>query len=192
VEEFVFYFTGFLTILLLYIWCDLYWLRLYHVEDDGERGTPVAVRLHPKSAVLGFVLITVSIIYKKYGPHPYHEGFPGYLVFLVLFAVLPSIMFFETTRRLINWRAFSMSLFLVLLVSLLWEGTLGVPYAWWGYQMKAMMGVTVDAWANLPIEAIILWVAVTWTTVIVYELTSMYFHARKPATDSGPGSSVLK
>ena len=33
VEEFAFYLLGFLTMLLLYIWCDEYWLGAYNVPD---------------------------------------------------------------------------------------------------------------------------------------------------------------
>ena len=32
IEEFLFYITGFLAILLTYIWCDHYWLSEYHME----------------------------------------------------------------------------------------------------------------------------------------------------------------
>jgi len=33
-----------------------------------------------------------------------------------------------------------------------------------------MMGLRVTAWAGLPIEAVVLWMAVTFTTVLVYEV----------------------
>jgi hypothetical protein len=32
-----------------------------------------------------------------------------------------------------------------------------------------MMGLRVTAWAGLPIEAVTLWMAVTFATVVVYE-----------------------
>ena len=37
IEEFAFYAFGFLTMLLLYIWCDEYWLGAYHVPDYKAR-----------------------------------------------------------------------------------------------------------------------------------------------------------
>jgi hypothetical protein len=42
--------------------------------------------------------------------------------------------FFPTARPFINWRAFSLTLFIIVLVSLIWEATLAVPYQWWGFQ----------------------------------------------------------
>jgi hypothetical protein len=42
-------------------------------------------------------------------------------------ALLPSVSLFPVALRLINWRALSMTLFFMLLVSLLWEATAAVP-----------------------------------------------------------------
>jgi hypothetical protein len=33
IEEFVFYLTGFMLVLLSYIWCDEYWMAAYNVPD---------------------------------------------------------------------------------------------------------------------------------------------------------------
>jgi hypothetical protein len=70
----------------------------------------------------------------------------------------------------INWRAFSLTLFIILLTSLLWEATLDVPYGWWGFQDAAMIGVRITAWSRLPVEEVCVWIAVTYATVIVYEI----------------------
>jgi hypothetical protein len=58
----------------------------------------------------------------------------------------------------------------MLLTSLLWEATLGVPYGWWGFQDAEMIGLRITAWHGLPVEEICVWIAVTNTTVIVYEI----------------------
>ena len=55
-------------------------------------------------------------------------------------------------------------------ISLLWEVTLAVPYGWWGFQDDAMIGVRITAWSRLPIEEVFVWIAVTYATVIVYEI----------------------
>ena len=47
-----------------------------------------------------------------------------------------------------------------------WEATLAVPYGWWGYHPRAMIGLDIGAWSNLPVEAVCVWLAVTYTTVI--------------------------
>ena len=65
------------------------------------------------------------------------SGFPGYFVFLVVGALGPSSALFSSAVPVVNWRAFSLVLFVILLTSLLWEATLGVPYGWWGYQPGA-------------------------------------------------------
>lgn len=70
----------------------------------------------------------------------------------------------------INWRAFSLTLFIILLTSLLWEATLGVPYGWWDFQDAQMIGLRITAWSRLPVEEVFVWIAVTYATVIVYEI----------------------
>ena len=50
--------------------------------------------------------------------------------------------------------------FLILLISLLWEVTLAIPYGWWDYRPGAMMGLAIAAWRGLPVEAVCVWLAV--------------------------------
>jgi hypothetical protein len=49
------------------------------------------------------------------------------------------------------------------------EATLAVPYRWWTYQQNEMIGLFIGAWAGQPIEAVMVWIAVTYGTTIVYE-----------------------
>jgi hypothetical protein len=170
VEEYLFYLTGFLADLLLYIWFDQYWLAAYTIPNDDRRRTDFdrLLRFHPQSVVWAAVLIAAAIAYRRLfvaGP-----GFPGYFVFLILAAVTPSCALLPTALPVINWRAFSLTLFFLLLTSLLWEATLGVPYRWWGFRPAQMIGLDITAWANLPIEEIFVWITVTYATVIVYEI----------------------
>ena len=181
VEEYLFYFLGFVAVLLMYIWLDEYWLRAYTVgEDSPERiDFDRLLRFHPESAVLGIVLIGAAIAYKKlFSAEP--EGFPGYWTFLVCGALAPSAAFFTEAREVVNWRAFSLTFFVILLMSMLWEATLAVPYGWWGYQGRQMMGLRVTAWDGLPIEAVVLWMAVTFTTVLVYETMKRWKASGRP------------
>jgi len=97
---------------------------------------------------------------------------------------VPAAGFFPTVSRFINWRAFSLTFFFVLLVSLLWEATLAVPYGWWNYQRPRMMGLRIGAWAGLPIEAVCVWVAVTFGTVIVFEVVKIWQASEKPAGEA--------
>jgi hypothetical protein len=108
-------------------------------------------------------------------------GFPWYWTYLLAAAFVPSAGFFRTVRRFVNWRAFSFTFVLVLLISLTWEASLASPYGWWGYQHETMTGLFITAWNHLPVEAVFVWLAVTYTTVIVYEVITLWQASGKTA-----------
>jgi hypothetical protein len=175
IEEFVFYVTGFMLVLMSYLWADEYWLRAYNVPDYHSRAKDLRriAEFHPQSVVLGVGLIAAAAIYKKaFSAAP--EGFPWYFTYLTAVAIVPSAGFFATAQCFINWRAFGFTFFLILLISVLWEATLAVPYGWWGYRPSAMMGLNIGAWHGLPIEAVCLWLAVSFTTAITYEVIKIW------------------
>ncbi len=174
IEEYFFYLTGFITILLLYIWFSEYWLAAYTVEDyrAESRALDRLLRFHPASVMVGVGLIALAIGYKKwFSSVP--EGLPGYFIVLVAGGLTPSVGFFPASERFINWRALSLTMFIILLISMLWEATLALPYGWWNYQPSEMTGVFIGAWSNLPIEAVAVWLAVTYGTVIVFEVVKI-------------------
>lgn len=175
VEEFLFYLTGFMVVLLSYIWGDEYWVRAYNVPDYSVAASGIGriMRFHLASVLLGAGLLGAAVFYKKFvAPSP--EGFPWYFTYLVVASITPSAGFFRTAQPFINWRAFGFTFFFILLVSLLWEATLAVPYGWWGYHPRAMIGLDIGAWSNLPVEAVCVWLAVTYTTVITYEVIKIW------------------
>jgi hypothetical protein len=169
-EEYVFYFTGFVAVLLLYIWLDEYWLAAYGVRADAQERAQFERLLcfHPASLVWAAVLITAAIAYRYFFVQD--AGFPGYFTFLVLGALGPSAALLPAAMPVINWRALSLTVFMMLLISLMWEVTLAVPYGWWGFQDRSMIGLRITAWSRLPIEEVCVWIAVTYATVIVYEV----------------------
>jgi hypothetical protein len=179
IEEYLFYFTGFVAVLLLYIWVDEYWLAAYGIRAEAKERAQFdrLLRFHPASLVWAVVLIAVAIAYRRLfvgGP-----GFPGYFIFLVIGALGPSAALLPAAMPIINWRALSLTLFMILLISLLWESTLAVPYGWWGFQDDAMIGVRITAWSRLPIEEVCVWIAVTYATVIVYETVRRWLASGK-------------
>ncbi len=176
VEEYVFYLTGFLAVLLLYVWLGEFWLAAYNVPDyPGEaRNMRRLLQFHPASLILALVLIGAAWFYKKRFALPEDQaGFPGYFTFLVVGALAPAVSFFPVARRFINWRALSLTLFFMVLVSLLWEVTLAVPYNWWNFQHRQMIGLFIGAWSGLPIEEVCVWIAVTYATAIVFEVVKV-------------------
>ena len=46
---------------------------------------------------------------------------------------------------------------------------------------EAMMGVSIGAWAGLPLEAVGVWIAVTYATVIVFEILKLWLASGKTA-----------
>ena len=182
VEEYIFYFTGFVVVLLLYIWLDEYWLAAYNVPDYAGQSKPIRrlLTFHPESLFVGIALIIAAILYKRFRSHS-PDGFPEYFTILVIGGLVPSIAFFPAARRFINWRALSLTLFMILLISMFWEATLAVPYGWWSYQQRQMTGLFIGAWANLPIEAVLVWLSVTYGTIIVYEVVKIWQASGKSA-----------
>ena len=59
-----------------------------------------------------------------------------------------------------------------------------VPYGWWGYQSKQMMGLSIGAWSRLPVEAVCVWIAVTYATVIVFEVVKIWQASERPAKEA--------
>jgi hypothetical protein len=49
-----------------------------------------------------------------------------------------------------------------------------MPYGWWGYRPSTMMGLAIGAWRGLPVEAVCVWLAVSFTTVIIYEVIKIW------------------
>jgi hypothetical protein len=174
IEELGFYVFGIMAVLLVYVWGDEFWFRAYNVDDAPRRNTRLrdVFSFHPASAWFGIIVFLLGLLYKKFGPQSDHEGFPGYFLFLTLVALTPSILFFPVASPFINWRAFSLGFLFILLVSLFWEATIAVPYQWWGFQPRRMLGVFINGFSGLPLEEPLLWMGITWATVIIYEMIS--------------------
>jgi hypothetical protein len=188
IEEYAFYLTGFLAVLLLYIWLDEYWLSAYTAPAEERPRFDRLLRFHPESLLLAVVLIPAAFLYRHLFA-PALPGFPAYFIFLVLGALVPSAMLLPMARPMINWRAFSLTLFMILLISLLWEVTLALPYGWWNFQDDTMIGLRITAWARLPIEEIFVWIMVSYTSIIVYETVKRWQASGRKAMHAFLGST---
>lgn len=99
IEEYIFYFSGFLADLLLYVWLGEFWLAAYNVPDYPAEARRVLrlLQFHPISLVLAMGLIGSAWLYKKTFALPQDQpGFPGYFTFLVLGALLPAVILFPS------------------------------------------------------------------------------------------------
>jgi hypothetical protein len=146
------------------------------------------LKFHPASLIVGVFLIAAAVIYKKWFSGV-REGLPAYFIVLVAGGLVPSISFYPVTRKFINWRALSLTMFLILLISTLWEATLALPYGWWNYQHSAMTGVFIGAWSDMPIEAVLVWLAVTYGTVILFEAVKIWQASGKRAREAFFGAN---
>jgi hypothetical protein len=184
-EEFLFYLSGFSVVLLTYVWADEYWMAAYNIPDyaAATAGMPRLVQFHWPSLAGGAGLLVAAVLYKKlWSPAP--TGFPWYVIYLVVAGFVPAVGFFRTAQPFINWRACSFTFFFIVLVSLLWEATLALPYGWWGYRATAMLGLTIGAWSQLPVEAVWVWLAVSFMTVISYEVVKIWLATGKRAFEA--------
>lgn len=175
VEEFVFYPSAFLFILLFYIWNDEFWLAAYNIPDypGAAKETRSILSFDPAAVVIGVLLLGGATVYKKLCAED-PGGFPGYFAFILAVAFIPAAGLLRAVRPFINWRAFSLTSLVVVLISLVWEVTLALPYGWWGFQPRMMMGLTIDAWSGLPLEEVFVWFAVTFTTTVVFEALKIW------------------
>ena len=181
VEEFAFYILGALFVITSYLWFSEYWLQDYepHEYEANTRDIGPLVQISWWSMLAWAALLALGLVYKRVGPSP--EGFAGYFIFLMVLGFLPSFLFLRAVAKFVNWRAFAGSYAALMLVSLVWEATLGVPYNWWNYKREQMLGIEVLAWSGLPLEAVLLWLVIAWDCVIAFEIFRVFFHMdRRP------------
>ena len=145
----------------------------YRGADPDRRSIP---RLSwPKARHWGVLLVLAALAYGLKALAAYWYGRPldwrppVYMWFLMLVGMLPAAYVLERVYRFLNWRAYAAGYLALLLVSLLWEATLGIPYGYWGYDPKFMIGISVRPWSNLPIEAAVMWLIAEFTVVLAYE-----------------------
>lgn len=180
IEEFVFYLMGFAFVLLLYIWGDEFWLSRYNVADYQASSAAVErlLRFHLSSFLIALLLIAAAIIYKKmFSAVP--QGWPWYWIYLVSLAFTPAIGFIHAAMDFVNWRSFSFTVLIVVLVSIIWEASLALPYQWWDYQHQQMMGIFIKAWHELPLEAVFVWFSVSYSSIIIYEVVKIWLASKK-------------
>jgi hypothetical protein len=184
VEEILFYVTAPIAMLLVYAWCDEYWLAAYNASPLplGLARGPL-VRISGSALLLALSLEAAGLALKHHWD-PDGPLFPQYYTFLVAGAFVPAFVFFQTVKTFVNWRAFGVTTLYVIVTSLVWEATLAIPRGWWGYNKAAMLGYYVQAWSSpggvFPIEASLVWLCAPFSCILTYELVKLRQYRRNP------------
>ena len=168
-EEVFFYLFGDSVALLIYLWCDRFWLKLYSRNANpylyAEQGRLLRIAWWPLG--MGLAMVGAAWAYKAFVAG--EEGFPGYFTFLVAVAFVPATLFFTKVRSRINWRAYVSTALTMFFISMLWECTIAFPYGWWAYKPAMMIGLDILAWARLPAEEPFLWLLVSFASIMIFE-----------------------
>jgi hypothetical protein len=166
IEEAVFYYSTVAAALLLYVWLNAEFLSRYspnlaHADED------IRPWLCWPAALPGVGLIVAAVLYTEL-IRPVPARFPGYFIFIIMVALIPSCLLHRATRHAINWQAVAFCTLAFALVDIVWEATLAGPYGWWAYRQDMMIGLRITAWHDLPIEAPLLWLLSPFCVVTVY------------------------
>lgn len=187
VEEIFFYFFGDSVALLIYLWCDLYWLDRYARSREpwsvASQGKVLAFSVWPLALGVGLVL-AASLYRNVVSDLP--NGFPGYFSFLVLVAFVPATLFLTKIKDRINWQAYLCTALTMVFISLIWECTIAFPFQWWGYRPEQLVGLRIRAWSNLPLEEPFLWLLVSFNAVVIFETVRALIDS-----DRGTGHTLL-
>ena len=187
VEEFAFYILGSSSVLLGYIWASETWLSAYTLSYDQwaarAQRIPRLITFRPRAMVVAVVTFVLALLWKKYGWHQDHNGFPGYFLFELAMVVVPAAILSDVLTPLINPPAYVHKSITLVLTSLLWEVTLAMPYGWWDFNHDNMMGIVVHPWYNLPIEEVILWPTAAWINVMMFQAIRVYLRSGRPLWD---------
>jgi hypothetical protein len=184
IEEILFYVLGGLAIILVYFWADEHWLEHYTVRHRRAlvpaRGR--LVLLSGPTVLFGSLFWGVGFAMASF--YAGRWTIPLYYTFIVLVAILPAVALFRNVKEFVNWRAFSFTGLWVLLTSCLWEVTLALKLRWWGYQNSALIGVEIKDWGTpfsvYPLEALLVWLVVTFSCVLTYEAVKAYQYDPRP------------
>jgi hypothetical protein len=184
IEEFVFYGSGCAVILLGYIWSAKSWLSGYTMPESAYlarvRSAERLIVIRPGILAAGALLFLATLAWKKLAPHAHQAGFPGYFLFELTLVIAPTAVLYGAVGPFLNRPAFVAKTLMLLLLSLMWEATMALPYGWWGYRDEQMIGFVIRPWFDLPIEAVILWPAAAYMNICLYEMIRLCLHRDRP------------
>ena len=178
VEEVVFYLGSAAVLNFLYMWGAEDCYSLYSlpraIYDKKAKAIGPLFSLSKRILFVGLAILVVAVVIKKQGwGHSNTDGWPLYLTAQMAIVLVPLAAFSNQVRLFTNPRAALLTAAVTVLISVIWEATLALRYGWWNYQRASMVGPTVAPWSDLPVEAWILWVSVTWGVMVNYEVAKI-------------------
>ncbi len=180
IEEVFFYILGPAAMVLMYAWLDEGWMNRYNPQAYRENlayGRPI-VMFSPSVAIIGGALFIAGCATKAV-LKPAQGWLPVYFTFLIVAAFLPAAALYRSVKELVNWRAFAVTTLFVIATSVMWEVTLAIPRGWWEYRLDGLMGAKVRPWIVdqnrfVPLEAVLVWFAAPFVSVLIYESVKTY------------------
>lgn len=194
IEEIFFYLGSCILMLMIYIWGNLFLFKKQQIVINSEevRRLVPLVRFDYKVLLIGAGVLGFTYIYRFFifdGQYPSFPaplldcrvpapkmsggGFPLYFTILFTIVFTPAVMIWHRAWPSVNPAALFFTIVVAVLFSLVWEATLAIPYGWWNYNPRWMMGVFIDPWYNLPVEAVCLWLLAGWGAILIYEFFRM-------------------
>lgn len=186
IEEFGFYFLGAVFMTALYAWGDAaLFSRYQHPNPASLADSGRILTVHPQTSWAGVILVViVSGVIALSQWQRTGAGFAGYFLFLVAIGVLPPFWTLKRVAPMINWQAFLFMYSVLIMLSIIWEATLGLQYKWWSYRSEHMLGWYIKPWHNLPFEAVLMWLVSGWAAVILYETFRLVGYSSKPVKNA--------
>jgi hypothetical protein len=186
VEEVLFYVSGGLFMAVTYVWGSLWFFESYRVALPAANSPPSTWAVRRTGQGFEIDVWTLLLGLGLAGAGYWFQSsrgngiFPGYLAFLLALGFIPSSIGFASVRGWVNWRAFAFMEVTLVLVSVIYEGTLALHHGWWDYERDWMVGVYASPWWDLPIEATLLWLLAGWPVALLHQWLAHRIALRTP------------
>ena len=211
IEEVFFYLGSCILTLMVYIWGSMYFFKkqTVHINQADARDMVPLIKFDWKVLAFGTGILLLTFVYKHFHwdgsgptfppalencrvpiPDMSGRGIPLYFTILWALAFVPAVLIWHKAWKFVNVGALIFTIVSAILFSLLWEATLALPYGWWNYNPRWMMGIFIPPWHNLPLEAVVLWLLASWGVVLIYEFFSLIVATRQSIWVAALGKKI--